>query len=49
MPGQFGFPSAAFSVVDMVLPEIYNDIFAGEGINFNTLIVKYEHSSKKII
>ncbi|CAG2242115.1 unnamed protein product [Mytilus edulis] len=47
-PGKFGFPASSFSAVDMVSPELRNDIITGKDVNLNILLIpNYEHSTIK--
>ncbi|VDI73487.1 Hypothetical predicted protein [Mytilus galloprovincialis] len=47
-PGKFGFPASSFSAVDMVSPELRNDIITGKDVNLNMLLIQnYENSTMK--
>ncbi|CAG2203266.1 unnamed protein product [Mytilus edulis] len=38
-PGKFGFPASSFSAIDMVSPELRNDIITGKDVNLNMLLI----------
>ncbi|VDI62308.1 Hypothetical predicted protein [Mytilus galloprovincialis] len=47
-PGKFGFPASSFTAVDMVSPELWNNIITGKDVNLNILLIpNYEHSTMK--
>ncbi|CAC5404653.1 unnamed protein product [Mytilus coruscus] len=49
-PGKFGYPASSFSAVDMVFPELMNDIIAGKDVNLKMLLIpNYENTTIKKI
>ncbi|CAC5408356.1 unnamed protein product [Mytilus coruscus] len=45
-PGKFGYSASSFSAVDMVSPELRNDIIAGKDVNLNMLLIpNYENTT----
>ncbi|CAG2219552.1 unnamed protein product [Mytilus edulis] len=47
-PGKFRFPASSFSGVDIVSPELRNDIITGKDVNLNMLLIpNYKNSTIK--